>query len=66
MADVASSLTDLDLLKSLVSLELLHPLNFERDLVFDLLPEEALDLLMNPDREELMLLEPEPDISQQL
>ena len=66
MADVASSLTDLDLLESLVSLDLLHPLNLERDLVFDLLPEEALDLLMNPDREELMLLEPEPDISQQL
>ena len=46
MADVASSLTDLDLIEPLVPLDLLHPLNFERDLVFDLLPEEALDLLM--------------------
>ena len=65
MANVASSLADLDL-EPLVPLDLHHPLNFERDLVFDLLPEEALDLLMHPDQEELLLLEPKPDISQQL
>ena len=38
----------------------------EGELVFDLLPEEALDLLIHPDREEFLLLKPKPDISQQL
>ena len=66
LAAVASSLSDLDFLEPLLPLHLLNPFDLVRDLVLDLLSEGAVHLLLHPDRQELLLLEPEPDSSQQL
>ena len=58
---MVSSLTDLVLLLLVpllpLGLRLLFPLDLDRDLILNLLPEGTLDLLIYPDREELL----EPD-----